>query len=113
MAFVLKRNASFRFGLFNRQFSTKTFRIPAETSLPRVIPPWPSFISQFRTITFSVGAATLRPSRLRPDLMAMQSSPVLKLQLSIRTSVHESGSQPSLFGQWLSIFTFRKVTFVQ
>src|SRR5215469_14827557 len=38
------------------------------------------------------------PSAFLPDLMAMQSSPVEKLQSLISTSVHDSGSQPSVFG---------------
>ena len=43
----------------------------------------------------------------------MQSSPVLNTQRSISTSRHDSGSQPSLFGPWLEIFTPRTVTFAQ
>jgi len=58
----------------------------------------------------SVGFAIRRPSRLRPALRAMQSSPVSKLQFSIRTSVQESGSQPSLLGPWPWMWTFRIVT---
>ena len=41
----------------------------------------------------------------------MQSSPVSKVQPSISTSRHDSGSQPSLFGPWLRIVTLRTVTF--
>ncbi len=73
-------------------------------------PPCPSCMRQLRTITFSQAAPTRRPSRLRPLLMAMQSSPVSKSQPSISTSVEHSGSQPSLFGPWLEIFTLRTVT---
>ena len=56
---------------------------------------------------FSIGMLTRRPSLLRPDLRAMQSSPVSNVQRSIRTSRHDSGSQPSLFGPWLMILTPR------
>src|SRR3954451_20638469 len=45
-----------------------------------------------------LGTATRRPSALRPDLMAMQSSPVSKEQLVITTMRLDSGSQPSLLG---------------
>ena len=62
---------------------------------------------------FSLGTLSRRPSALRPDLIAMQSSPVSNVQRSISTSRHDSGSQPSLFGPWLSIVTPRTVTFVQ
>ena len=41
----------------------------------------------------------------------MQSSPVSKVQRSISTSRHDSGSQPSLFGPWLRMVTPRTVTF--
>ena len=61
---------------------------------------------------FSVGTLTRRPSALRPDLIAMQSSPVSKWQSSISTSRHDSGSQPSLFGPWVAMRTLRTVTFV-
>src|SRR5215510_7092248 len=47
---------------------------------------------------FCEGTLTRRPSAFLPDLMAMQSSPVEKAQSLIRTSVHDSGSQPSVFG---------------
>ena len=62
---------------------------------------------------FSLGTPMRRPSALRPDLMAMQSSPVSNVQFSISTSRHDSGSQPSLFGPWLSTVTPRIVTFSQ
>ena len=45
--------------------------------------------------------------------MAMQSSPVLKLQNSIATSVQDSGSQPSLFVPMLFAVTYLIVTFLQ
>ena len=50
---------------------------------------------------------------LRPDLIAMQSSPVSKVQPSISTSAEDSGSQPSLFGPWLDMVTPRTVTLRQ
>ena len=84
-----------------RQSCAKTFQHPPEISLPIVTPPWPSRISQLRTMMFSLGTFTRRPSALRPDLIAMQSSPVSNAQRSISTSRHDSGSQPSLFGPWL------------
>src|SRR4051794_39486064 len=86
-------------------------RTPPEISLPIVTPPCPSFISQPRTIIFSVGTPILRPSSLRPDLIAMQSSPVSKEQFSTSTSLHDSGSHPSLFGPCEEIRTFRTVIF--
>ena len=49
---------------------------------------------------------------MRPALIAMQSSPVSNAQFVMRTSRHDSGSQPSLFGPWLEIVTWRTVTFV-
>ena len=54
-----------------------------------------------------------RPSRLRPLLIAMQSSPVLKKQSSISTRSQHSGSQPSPLGPSLIIFTRRTVTSVE
>ena len=53
-----------------------------------------------------------RPSALRPDLSAMQSSPVSNRQSSINTPRHESGSQPSLFGPADRTVTRRTVTLV-
>ena len=85
-------------------------RAPPEISLPMVTPPWPSIMSQSRMITFSIGLCSRRPSALRPDLSAMQSSPVSNEHFSIRTSRHDSGSQPSLLGAWLLIFTPRTIT---
>src|SRR5579863_9149694 len=111
-ALVLNRIASLRLGLFSRQFSAYTLRTPPDISLPMVSPPCPSFISQLRMTRFSLGTPTRRPSRFRPDLIAMQSSPVSNTQFSIRTSRDESGSHPSLFGPWLLILMLRTVTFV-
>jgi hypothetical protein len=82
------------------QSSTKTLRMPPVHSLPSTTPPWPSCITQRRMTKFSLGTLTRRPSLLRPDLIAMQSSPVSNTQSSISTSREDSGSQPSLFGPW-------------
>src|SRR4029079_18022537 len=101
------------FGLSRSQFSANKKLTPPDISLPTVIPPCPSRIRQPRTMMFLVGTFTRRPSAFRTDLIAMQTSPVLKSQFSIKTSVHDSGSQPSLFGPWLLIFTSRTVTLVQ
>ena len=96
-----------------RQFSMKKLRQLPETSLPTTTPPWPSFIVQPRMMKFSEATPTRRPSLLRPDLMAMQSSPVSKTQFSMSTSRHDSGSQPSLLGPWETMLTPRTVTLVQ
>src|SRR5580692_781380 len=61
---------------------------------------------------FCEGIASLRPSAFLPDLMAMQSSPVLKKQFSTSTSVQDSGSHPSVFGPKLLMVNPRIVTFV-
>src|SRR6266481_5311116 len=98
MALFLMRTAMSRRGLFMRQFSANTLRTPPEISLPIVTPPWPSFIRQFWITIFSEGTLTRRPSAFLPALIAMQSSPVLKSQFLINTSVHDSGSQPSVLG---------------
>src|SRR5690242_1462269 len=108
---VLMRSARCRFGLLILQSRTITLRTPPDDSLPMLTPPCPSFILQFCTIRFSHGLLTRRPSALRPDLIAMQASPVSKVHPSISTSVHDSGSQPSLLGPWLLMLTLRTVTF--
>ena len=60
---------------------------------------------------FWEGTFTRRPSSFLPDLMAIQSSPVLKKQLSISTSVQDSGSHPSVFGPALLMVSPRTMTF--
>ena len=107
------RSARSRFGLSIRQRSAKMLRAPPDISLPITTPPCPSFIVQLRMTTFSIGTARRRPSSFRPDLIAMQSSPVSNVQPSMSTSRHDSGSHPSLFGPWLLTATLRTVTFVQ
>ena len=54
-----------------------------------------------------------KPSVPRPALMAMQSSPVSKVQSSISTSTQASGSQPSLLVPRLLAVTPRTITFLQ
>src|SRR5581483_12233471 len=78
-----------------------------------VTPPCPFFMWQPWITMFCDGTFTRRPSSLRPDLIAMQSSPVLKKQLSISTSEQDSGSHPSVFGPEASILRLRTVTLVQ
>src|SRR3954463_444417 len=112
-AFDLRRRTRSRLGLSIRQFSTNTLRQPPEISLPIVTPPCPSRITQRRTTIFSEGSPPRLPSLLRPDLMAMQSSPVSKVHPSINTSRQDSGSHPSLFGPCETISTPRTVTLVQ
>src|ERR1044072_4496255 len=73
-ALFLKRSAWSRLGLSIVQSSAKRLRTPPELSLPTEMPPWPSFIWQRRMTMFSEGTFRRRPSALRPDLTAMQSS---------------------------------------
>lgn len=87
--------------------------MPPEHSLPAVIAPCPSWQETRRMMTFYVGTAILLPSLLRPDLSAMQSSPVEKPQSRMSTSRHDSGSHPSLFGPGELTVTPLTVTFVQ
>ena len=98
IALVLMRTANSSSGLSSSQSSAKTLRVPPEHSLPIVTPPWPFFMRQLRMTMFSDGTLTRRPSALRPALIAMQSSPVSNEQFVMRTSRHDSGSQPSVFG---------------
>src|SRR6185437_6253371 len=111
-ALDFNRSAHTRFELLISQFSTNTLLQLPEISLPIAVPAWPSRIVQLRMIKFSHGTFTRRPSLLRPDLMAMQSSPVSNKHFSIKTSLQLSGSQPSLFGPCEKISTPRTVTFV-
>src|SRR6185312_3708066 len=112
-ALFLMRSAMFKVGLFISQSWANTLRTPPDISLPTVTPPCPFFMWQPRITMFSAGTFTRRPSSLRPDLMAMQSSPVLKKQFSISTSEHDSGSHPSVFGPELLIYRSLTVTFLQ
>jgi len=94
-----------RLGLSMVQSSTNSCLYPPEISLPMTTPPWPFFMWQRRTMMFSLGTFHFRPSLLRPDLMAMQSSPVSKKQSSINTLRQDSGSQPSPLGPSLMMVT--------
>lgn len=58
---------------------------------------------QFWITKFSDGTFILRPSLLRPDLIAMSSSPELNVTPVIKTSLQDSGSTPSLFGPKLLV----------
>ena len=106
------RSTRSRLGESITQSWAKTFLQPPLISEPMTTPPWPFFISQWRMMMFCEGMARSRPSRLRPLLMAMQSSPVLKKQFSISTRSHDSGSHPSPLGPSLLICTPRTVTSV-
>ena len=75
---VLMRTTRSRLGLSILLFSANTLRQPPLISLPITTPPCPFFISQLRMMMFSLGLPHRRPSLLRPLLMAIQSSPVLK-----------------------------------
>ena len=68
---------------------------------------------QSRMTMFREGRPMERPSVSRPDLMAMASSPVRKVQRSMSTFDVPSGSQPSLLGKWLSMVTPRTMTLSQ
>ncbi|VWC12228.1 hypothetical protein BST28156_05420 [Burkholderia stagnalis] len=72
------------------------------------MPPWPLFIVQLRIRWRFAGPYSV--SRSLPDLIAIQSSPVLNVQPSHSTSVQASGSKPSLFGPMLSAVTPRITT---
>src|SRR5882724_9055252 len=52
-----------------------------------------------------------RPSSSLPDFIAIQSSPVSNKQFFINTFLHDSGSQPSLFGPCETTLTFSMVIF--
>src|ERR1035441_1850080 len=56
MALFLKRNTRSKFGLSIWQSCANTLRMLPEHSLPMVTPPWPSFMMQFCTMRFSLGA---------------------------------------------------------
>src|SRR5436190_679488 len=92
-----------------------TLRMPPVCSLPQVIAPQLPFITQCATTTFWVGLLIRRPSASRPDLMAMLSSCAPRLQLTMTTWSHDSGSQPSVFECAVlgSVCTPSTMTFVQ
>ena len=111
--FVLIRTTRSSSGESITQSCANTFWQPPLISEPITTPPCPFFISQLRMMMFLAGMLRSRPSRLRPLLMAMQSSPVLKKQSSISTRSQHSGSQPSPLGPSLIIFTRRTVMSVE
>ena len=63
------------------QFDIAMRRTPPAISLPIDTPPWPRSIVQLVMVTFSTGRPTFRPCASRPDLIAMQSSPVLMIRV--------------------------------
>ena len=89
------------------------FDAPAEASLPIVRAPWPVVKRQDSMRMLRDGRPTRRPSSSRPDLMAMQSSPVVNEQPVMTTFSQESGLQPSLFGPRESTVMPRTSTSVQ
>ena len=113
------RSTRSRLGESIWQFSANTFWQPPEISEPMTTPPWPSSITQLRMMMFFEGmpakrpVAPARPSALRPLLMAMQSSPVWKVQPSMSTFSQLSGSQPSPLGPSFQTFTLRTIMFFE
>ena len=78
-------------------FSINTLRTPPDISLPIHTPFIFDQKVQLRMTTFSVAVQYAKHHYPRPDLIAIASSPVEKVQPSIKTLLHDSGSQPSLF----------------
>ena len=76
----------------------RTSETPPETSDPIEIPR-PCQNTLLRTVMFWDGMAKARPAALKPDLMAMWSSPQPITLFSIKTSRLESGSMPSVLGE--------------
>ena len=70
---------------------------------------------QFEIAMFSHGPRLSGSSVSMPDFSVMQSSPTSMWQSEIRTSRHESGLMPSVFGEsgGLKIVTLVTVTFSQ
>src|SRR5207247_4044885 len=70
---------------------------------------------QFEIAMFSHGPRLSGSSVSMPDFSVMQSSPTSMWQSEIRTSRHESGLMPSVFGEsgGLKIVTFLTATFSQ
>ena len=93
------------------QFSAYTFWHPPEISEPITTPPCPSSILQLRIMMFLLGVFHRRPSLLRPLFMAIQSSPVWKVQFCISTFSHASGSHPSPLGPSFQMYTPSTVMF--
>jgi hypothetical protein len=68
-------------------------------------------MTQLVIVTCSVGLAVRLPSASLPDLITMQSSPVLKKQSDILTLRQESTSMPSPLGPVETKLTPRIETF--
>src|SRR5437016_7347782 len=110
---VLSRCPDCRIGLFIVRSLAYTLRTPPVISLPIVTPPCPAAKEEFWMTMFWLGTFTRRPSVLRPDLIATQSSPTLKVIASISTPSQHSGSQPSVLGPVDCTVTPSMVTCVQ
>ncbi len=94
----------------NLQCWTRTLLMPPDSSLPKAIAAAPFTNVQLVIRISSQGRATLTPSWPFPDLTAILSSPVAKVQLSTTTCRHESGSIPSEFDPTVWMFRFFAVT---
>ena len=106
-ALVLMRRPRSRSGLLISKRLAKIWLAPPEISLPITTPPCPAFIVQSWISTCSTGLLRRRPSALRPDFSAIQSSPVSNRQCSISTRRQDSGSQPSELGPCDTTLTWR------
>lgn len=84
--------------------------MPPDIPLPIATAACPPIKRQFFTSICSQGRPTRHPSSFMPELIAMQSSPVSKVQSSISTFLHESGLQPSVFGPLVFTVTPRTTT---
>ena len=85
-------------------------QMPPDIPLPIATAACPPIKRQFFTSICSQGRPTRHPSSFMPELIAMQSSPVSKVQSSISTFLHESGLQPSVFGPLVFTVTPRTTT---
>src|SRR6266536_727377 len=95
------------FAGLTRQFCAYTWFAPPPTSLPtQIAPRLLKTKSQFSMTMFCDGTPTRCASTSRPDLIAMQSSPVSKVQPTMCTSLQHSGSQPSLLPPPLRVLNF-------
>src|SRR5690242_4810256 len=89
----------------------KMLRAPPEHSLPTQIAPRLENLKTQSSITmFSDATPTRRPSTSRPDLIAMQSSPVSNVTFWICTSEQHSGSHPSLLPPPLRVWRLSRRT---
>ena len=95
---------------FTEQSSIVTLRMPPESSEPIVKSPCPDFATHRRTRTSSVGTPRRRPSRSRPDLQHMTSSPCSKVQSSTRTPFVDSKFAPSVLLPCAATSRLRRTT---